>query len=181
MRGNVDVKLLMMMMMMFKSYLQNRKHYCVVHDVKSTVETIRCGVPQGSVLGPLLFLIYVNDIANVLQDNKLKLFADDTNLFLSSRSFHELEATANDCLSKMNDWFLANKLSLNVDKICYMLFSINRINTAAISLKLSINNQQILKVSTCKYLGIFLDEKLSFNAHIDYVYKKLVKFLSIFL
>ena len=99
----------------FKSYLCNRTQYTVVNEIKSEVENVTCGVPQGSVLGPLLFLIYVNDISNVLENNKLKLFADDTNLFLSGRSNCELETKANVCLNKMQNWFLANKLSLNVD------------------------------------------------------------------
>ena len=119
----------------FKSFLQNRRQYTVVNGVKSAIGNIVCGVPQGSVLGPLLFLIYVNDITSELEDNKLKLFADDTNLFLSGRCVNELESKANACLTKMHDWFLANKLSLNIDKTCYILFSNRQSGPCGLQLK----------------------------------------------
>ena len=108
----------------FKNYLHNRKQYTVVNNISSNVDHVPCEVPQGSVLGPLLFLIYVNDISNVLGDDILKLFADDTNLFIRGKSIAELETKANMYLDKMHLWFLANKLSLNIDKTCYTIFSV---------------------------------------------------------
>ena len=78
-----------------KNYLYNRKQYTVVNNVSSDVETINCGVPQGSVLGPLLFLVYINDISNVVTDSKLKLFADDTNLFIFGKNLTDVENKAN--------------------------------------------------------------------------------------
>jgi hypothetical protein len=132
------------------------------------------------VLGPLLFLIYVNDISRVLDEQNLKLFADDTNLFLCGRSLRELEYVANICLEKLQIWFLANKLSLNIDKTCYTVFSSNSVYDVSFVMNLTIGGKIIKRVSSCKYLGVFIDEKLSWDVHIDSIYKKLVKFTSIF-
>ena len=106
-----------------RSYLSNRKQYSVVNGVSSHTGNVSCGVPQGSVLGPLLFLIYVNDIYKSVPDGNLKLFADDTNLFLCGSDLHLLEKLANEYLKKMEDWFSANKLTLNINKTCYMVYS----------------------------------------------------------
>jgi len=105
-----------------KSYLYNRKQFTVVNSVSSNLGDVVCGVPQGSVLGPLLFLIYINDIYMSIPDEKLKLFADDTNLFISSPNLSDLEIKANLCLKQMECWFLANKLSHNTEKTCYTIF-----------------------------------------------------------
>jgi len=179
----------------FKNYLHDRKQYTVVNSaasrfgnitgndlvnsVASRLGNVTCGVPQGSVLGPLLFLIYVNDISNVIDEYDLKLFADDTNLFMAGRSLYELEVKANLCLDKLQVWFLANKLSLNIEKTCYTLFS-SKSDKNCYSMNLLIGGQTIMKVSSCKYLGVFVDEKLLWDVHINYIYNKLVKFSSIF-
>jgi len=160
----------------FKSYLSQRKMYTVVNGVKSNESPISVGVPQGSVLGPLLFLISMNGISKVC--DTLKLFADDTNLFLADRSLQALGKDANQYLKELNRWFLVNKLSINVDKTCYTLFNFNKNKNVNINLK--IDNKIINKVECCKYLGIFIDEKLNWSDHIDFVYNKLLKFASIF-
>jgi len=79
-------------------------------------------VPHGSVLGPLLLLVYVNDIANAVSDQEVRLFADDTNLFLAGSTVSSVADAADKTVSKLSKWFLENKLSLNIDKICYMVF-----------------------------------------------------------
>ena len=164
-----------------KNYLTNRKQYTVVNNTSSKIGNIVCGVPQGSVLGPLLFLIYINDISNAVGGELVKLFADDTNLFMFGSNLSVLESQANVVLKKMELWFIANKLSLNADKTCYTLFSRQKsqdLNSQY--LKLYINNQLISKVSSCKYLGVIIDETLEWKEHIDHVWKKLIKFTSIF-
>ena len=163
-----------------KNYLTNRKQFTIVNNVISEIESIDCGVPQGSVLGPLLFLVYINDISNAVKDSKLKLFADDTNMFIYGPDLHEVEIKANANLKCMETWFIANKLSLNIDKTSYSLFSSCKNKNKSHSLNLLINNQCITKVSSCKYLGIEIDECLKWDIHIDFVYKKLLKFTSIF-
>lgn len=164
----------------FKSYLIGRKQFTVANNVSSNLEEIHCGVPQGSVLGPLLFLVYVNDISSVTEDSSLKLFADDTNLFVFARTYEQLQHKANMCLNNLQTWFVANKLSLNIEKTNFTIFALKDKNNVKNSVKLSIGGQLIKHVDCCKYLGVFVDEKLCWREHIDYIYKKLVKFTSLF-
>ena len=162
------------------NYLYRRKQFTVVNDVCSNVDYINCGVPQGSVLGPLLFLLYINDISNVVSDSKLKLFADDTNLFVSGKNLNDVEQRANASLKCMEEWFIANKLSLNASKTAYTLFYPGKKLNTDSNINLLINGLPIDKISCCKYLGIHVDEKLKWDVHIDLLYKKLFKFTSIF-
>ena len=167
---------------MFKwlsSYLNDRKQYTVVNKVASDIGSISSGVPQGSVLGPLLFLVYVNDISQALPDEDPKLFADDTNLFLVGHDLKQLEAHANNCLSALDTWFKANKLSLNTDKTCYMCIASKSYDKAATAVNLHIN-VPINRVTSCKYLGVTIDETLKWDEHVSSIYNKLIKFTSIF-
>ena len=100
----------------FRSYLKNRNQYTIVNDYKSLPRKITYGVPQGSVLGPLLFLLYINDINFAVKDGTLKLYADDTNLFLSDNDLNKLCTRTNRSLASLHEWFLANKLSINFEK-----------------------------------------------------------------
>ena len=106
----------------FMSYLSNRRQYTVLLNHESDSELITYGVPQGSVLGPLLFLIYMNDIQYAVPNAKIRLFADDTNLFLHNNDFVNLFGTANISMSQLSEWFIANRLSLNLKKTCYSIF-----------------------------------------------------------
>ena len=162
------------------SYLKNRQQFTVINGISSSLEYVSCGVPQGSSLGPLLFLLYINDISNAVPGEKLRLFADDTNLFISSNSYSDLEILANDYLSRMQLWFVSNKLSLNYDKTCYTIFSRSAKSTENVLLNISINGISINRVNSCKYLGIFIDESLNWCEHINSVYKKILKFVGIF-
>jgi len=105
---------------LFKSYLLNWKQYTVVNDKKSNNKSIKCGVPQGSTLGPLLFIIYMNDLPNASKFNTT-LFADDTCLTITHKSAVILEKTANTEISKVADWLSVIKLSLNYKKLNYLL------------------------------------------------------------
>ena len=162
----------------FKSYLDDRQQYITINNHRSTLHNMKTGVPQGSVLGPLLFLLYINDIMHVLDSDRLKLFADDTNIFLFDNDLKCLAKKANEDLQALYQWFHANKLSLNIDKTCYSIFAPN--NKQVFPIKLLINNNEINRVDCCKYLGVMLDEKLSWKNHIDHVYSKLLKFTSLF-
>ena len=168
-----------MMFNWLKDYLHNRKQFTVVNNVSSTIDYVTCGVPQGSVLGPLLFLVYMNDIHNAVPDNDLKLFADDTNLFLFGPDLKSIECQANISLQNLDMWFKANKLSLNVDKTFYTIFN-KTIKYNNATLNLVINGQVINKVNSCKYLGVYLDSGFKWNEHVDYVYKKIIRFVGIF-
>ena len=107
----------------FESYLSNRKQFITYTDKQTNIETIKCGVPQGSILGPLLFLIVVNDLHKVAKFLDPIMFADDTNLFYSHKNIKTLFQIVNSELKLVNEWFLANKLSLNAkkqNKICFI-------------------------------------------------------------
>ena len=107
----------------FRSYLTDRKQYVSLNGINSSHQTISCGVPQGSLLGPLLFLLYINDFhysSNVLS---FIFFADDSSVFFSHKNPEILLETVNSELKKVTLWIRANKLSLNLQKTNYMLFS----------------------------------------------------------
>ena len=107
----------------FRSYLSGRKQYVHFNGMDSDTEDVTCGVPQGSVLGPLLFIIYTNDLPNALRDSGCILFADDTTLFQSLQDINMIINNLSQELEKLTDWFRANKLSLNINKTNYIIFT----------------------------------------------------------
>ena len=107
----------------FGSYLSNRVQYVTYNSIKSEREVIKCGAPQGSILGPLLFLIYINDLATVSRNSVPILFSDDTNLFLTGKNISELTEFLNEDLVNIEEWLRCNRLSLNVLKTNYMIFT----------------------------------------------------------
>jgi len=139
------------------NYLLDRKQFTVVNNVSSVMGRISCGVPQGSVLGPLLFLVYMNDIKHAVPDSDIKLFADDTNVFIFGSNYEILQCKANICLKNLELWFIANKLSLNLEKTCYTVFNSSIKSKTDVSLSLVINGQHIGKVNCCTYLAVFID------------------------
>ena len=106
----------------FESNLSNREQYVTYNGISSSKQRIKCGVPQGSILGPLLFFIYINDLCLVCKYTSAILFADDTNLFSSGKDLKTLERTTNNELSNISLWLKVNKLSLNIKKTHYMIF-----------------------------------------------------------
>ena len=164
----------------FESYLTDRMQYTTVSEHCSKPLTVNCGVPQGSVLGPLLFILYMNDISRAVSDAKIKLFADDTNMFTHDKDLTVLTRKCNKYLGEINSWFLANRLSLNVQKTCYMLFKPRVKMKTRNTIDLFINGLKIDQSSSSTYLGITLDEDLKWTNHIDYVYRKIIRFTGIF-
>ena len=152
----------------FKDYLQNRKQYTVINGTKSSCEPISCGIPQGSILGPLLFLIYVNDI-NKTSNFEITLFADDSYLSLSDYSPTKLEIDVNTELTKVKSWLELNKLSLNVQKTSFMIFSKGRVKHDFV---IKFGNSNLNQCAETKYLGVILDDKLSWIPHIKSIQKK---------
>ena len=157
----------------FNSYLAERRQQSLVNGYLSSAKTIKCGVPQGSILGPLLFLIYINDLPNCLKHSNPRMFADDTNITTSSKSITKLVQFVNTDLDNLNDWLLANKLSLNVTKTEQMyIASDNSLNKISDLATIHLANKQIRRVKKSKSLGITIDERLSWTDHIDMVSKK---------
>ena len=156
----------------FISYLNDRKQFVSIGNSVSSTCNIPCGVPQGSVLGPLLFLLYINDFCNCTEAFDFHLFADDTNLFCSHKELKQLEAEINNNLGFVNTWLCANKLSLNIQKTNFVIFHPpQKRSVDTVSLKISDN--VIKQESYIKYLGIYLDCSLSWNTQIHQVAKNI--------
>ena len=162
-----------------KSYLTSRQQYSYVNGKESTMQKITYGVPQGSVLGPLLFLIYTNDIGNCT-DSKIRLFADDTNSFVNSDSYTGLKKIITSTLKEIFKWCSDNKLTINIDKTCYSIFHKPNQKIPALLNNIKINNNIIKREEKSKYLGILIDETLSFKPHITELITKLTKIVNSF-
>ena len=159
-----------------KSYLSNRKQFVNIDGCSSELLDVICGVPQGSILGPTLFILYINDICNVTNLVKFILFADDTNVFCAGDNKLELECMLNRELAKLCKWFAVNKLSLNLSKTSYMLF---RNRPPDVDFNVFIEHERINRVHVTKFLGIYIDDKLNWKYHINTVRSKLSKVAAI--
>lgn len=155
-------------------YLKNRKQKVKIGKFTSCQLNCDIGVVQGSCLGPLLFVLYVNDVPNILQHTKLKQFADDKFLTIACDTEEEALTKMNDDLSRLYEWLCCNKLSLNYEKTKYMTISLKR-NLSNDSNIIEINHNIIERVNKMKYLGVIFDNKLSFNPMIDNIVDKMSK------
>jgi len=156
----------------FRSYLTNRKQLVSFGNSDSNVQPISCGVPQGSVLGPLLFLIYINDFHNASNALDFHLFADDSNLFYKNKNLASLEMIINDQLNSVHTWLCANKLSLNIDKSNFVIFHPPQ-KKLPHQPQIFINNTPLKKVDSLKYLGVQIDKNLSWKPHVEHVCSKI--------
>jgi len=138
----------------------------------SSWELIKHGVPQGSILGPLLFLLYINDLPKVTAKNaKLVLYADDTSLIITSDSYTEYTIKLNNVLRDVQEWFRSNLLFLNLNKTTYLQFLIK--NKQKIGQKITLMSNQITSSTNVKFLGLTIKETLSWKAHIDQMMTRL--------
>ena len=157
------------------NYLRNRKQYVVFNNHNSEITDIRCGVPQGSILGPLFLSICINDLKNASNKCKFLMYADDTTIYFNIEDFdtNNLEAEINKELEQVNTWLKVNKLSLNVGKTKIMIFHGKRKHIS--ELKVLIDGCNIECVSSFNFLGIMLDQGLFWNNHVDLVLKKFLR------
>jgi len=162
-----------------KNYLSDRQQYVYFNGANSSMGKISCGVPQGSILGPLLFLLYVNDMHTVCRSSFILLFADDTNIFVSGKSLLEVEQTINNELKALSNWFKLNKLSLNIHKTKFMIIKSRKKNINPQRLNINIDNINIQQVQYTKFLGVVIDEHLTWDNHIKYTTSKMAKITGI--
>ena len=163
----------------FRDYLKDREQYVQVPSGETSgCTTVNIGVPQGSVLGPLLFLLYMNDLAYFVPEFFTILFADDTSLSLAGDNYEDLLGNFNNLLGKVTNWLRVNLLSLNVGKTKYFLFK--KKGEPILHGKVFMNNQEVQRVGkgqkqeTYKYLGVLIGEDLTFDEHVNRVRGKLV-------
>ena len=151
--------------------MANRKQFVSVNNHNSTIQTILTGVPQGSVLGPLLFLIYINDLHNCIKYSRTYHFADDTNILCSDKSLYTLANKVNRDLKNLSQWLKANRLSY-VKKTEFIIFRQKK-KSLDHNAKFKVNGKRLFPTSSVKYLGVFLDDYLYWNKQLVHVIAKL--------
>ena len=161
----------------FQSYLTDRYQQCQINGFLSKKGKMISRVPQGSILGLLLFLIYINDLPNCLKSTIPCLYADDTQIFTSSHDTAKIADSLNSDLENITDWLTVNKLQSHPNKTKMMVigsrYNLN-LKVSDLRSNIRINNNVVLSVFSKKCLGIYLDERLAFDAHIEDLCKKIV-------
>ena len=150
----------------FSPYLSERKQYVSVNGHTSDHLNISCGVPQGSVLAPLLFSIYINDLPNVSKVLSFFLFADDMNIYCKSHDLTHLQKIMNRELKKVKKWLDANRLALNIDKTDFVIFHSPHVKIPEL-IVIRFCRKKIQRENCVKFLGILLDSNLSWKYHIN--------------
>ena len=156
---------------LFASFLANRKQYIFLNHTQSNYRYIKCGVPQGSVLDPLLFTIYINDISSST-NSAPRLYADiDTCLILQDDNISNLKYKIKGEINAVNKWMIANKLTLNMSKSNVIIINSNKNGKSSKNCYNEVLSIMIVK--NAKYLGVTFDESLSFDCHIKNLIKRL--------
>ena len=153
----------------FRSYLCSRQQAVFVNGTISNTVEINMGVPQGSVIGPILFLLYINDMERCSYGPRFVHYADDTTIFSSDNNIERLSIEINQSLSSVSEWLRTNRLSLNIKKTSYMIFT----NRKYPNITLRVGDRDLDRVNSAKYLGVTIDSSLKFNEHINYVTNKI--------
>ena len=163
----------------FQSYLTDRSQFVTYDGIESKVLPIKYGVPQGSILGPLLFIIYMNDLFNVSNFLFTILYADDTCVVLGGKSLETLITLMNQELHLLYIWLQSNKLTLNCQKIYYMIFHRARLKLQSTTIDLQMGDCNLNKANKLKYLGVIIDDTISWVHHITYIKNKISKGIGI--
>lgn len=158
---------------LLNSYLTNRSQITKVNNLKSQPHSITYGVPQGSTLGPLLFILFINDLPDYIKDVQISLYADDTAFYYGSDNLTKTTELLNIAANKFDEWCKYNKLTLNKKKCKSITFQTNRKRNLNNIPKIYINNEEIDHVNHFKYLGVILDDRLNFDNHIKMLKQKI--------
>ena len=164
----------------FTSYLTERKQFTIINGEKSDTRSIACGVPQGSVLGPILFLLYINDLCNAVGPDTTRLFADDAGLFTHGKNIKLLTEESIIIYKRLFKWCLCNRLTINYSQTCFMIFHSKRKPIPCNISEIKVNDITISRVNVTKYLGLYIDEHLTWDHHITHLCNSLTKFFGIF-
>ena len=156
----------------FQSYLGNRKQFVTCNNTSSYTTTNKYGVPQGSVLGPLLFLIYINDIVDAVTGLKIRLFANDTSLYVHGKDIGRIFNQMRNGSSKLKEWFACNRL-FNFLKTCYSISHGPRRKISWMYDRLNFGGHSIFRIKTVKYLGLMIDGISNWKDHIDHLIRSL--------
>lgn len=157
---------------LLKNYLHNRYQITQLNDSQSIPMSVSCGVPQGSTLGPLLFILYINDLPSYIPDIHLKLYADDTVFYTSAPTILEANMVMNTAANKFSEWCGFNKLTINLQKSKCILFSNKKLPSHKAQkdlVSIKIGGIQLDLVDHYKYLGVILDDRLTFHRHVNYL------------
>lgn len=157
---------------MYRSYLGHRRQFSSVKSIKSLLNDIKIGIPQGSNLGPLLFLLYINDLFSVNFRGTLILYADDAVLSYSGENIAEIYADMQHDLNLLCNWLLNNQLTINATKTKFIIFHSHKMEQQTTSLKLFVDGGEIERVTEIKYLGLIIRDDLKWNTHIDHIIRK---------
>ena len=156
----------------FQSYLTDRQQYVSVNNHSSQLGSITCGVPQGSILGPLLFLIYINDLPNVSKVLSFFLYADDTHIYYESVNITKLRNKSVKELVKVKSWLGINRLALNIEKTNFVVFHSSR-KKLLDDIQIRFGKKPMARARYVKFLGVLMDEHLTWKFHISALTKKL--------
>ncbi len=159
----------------FRSYLNNREQYVTINGVNSASKNMMYGVPQGSILGPLLFIIYINDLPNICEIAKYIMYADDANIFITGKNIEEVRSKLDQLTSVLIRWVDCNGLVLNLKKTKYMIFSCQ--NTQ-FDRELFIAGTKIERKTEARFLGVIIDENLTWSQHITAIKVKMSRYIS---
>ena len=148
------------------SYLSGRKQCVKIRNAFSSYKDVTMGVPQGSILGPVLFILYINDLPNLSADMTCLSYADDTAILFKGKSSDQLQVTVNEVVMLLNDWFRANFLSLNISKTYTQHYTTRSVD---FKLDVKLNDIRVVENNHIKYLGVVLDKSLKFTKHIEHI------------
>ena len=156
----------------FELYSANHNQFVSINGFASRISSIASGVPQGSVLGPLLFLLYINDLHVAIKHCKVHHFADDTNLLIINKSLKRLNKLVNSDLKHLTNWLNANKISLNFSKTELIVFKPKR-TPLDFNMEINLNAKRLYPTDSVKYLGVKIASKLNWKSHVNATTTKL--------